>query len=152
MSGVLDLLLRLDREGYVLTTKGNRLAVKAMEKLAAGPLWEESGLVLTTERGTAVDGSWITKHFARKIKELGLRQVRFHDPRHSHASILSKKGVHPKVIQKRLGHSSINVTIDIYSSHVFPSMQKEAALALDSIFSRAATKDRTWCPLLLATF
>ena len=49
--------------------------------------------------------------------------------------------MHPKVVQERLGHSVISVTLDVYS-HVLPGMQKEAALAIDGIFSRAATKGR----------
>ncbi|HHY96353.1 MAG TPA: site-specific integrase, partial [Firmicutes bacterium] len=102
--------------------------------------WEESGLVLTTERGTAVDGNWITKNFIRKLKELALPRVRFHDLRHTQATLLLKKGVHPKVVQERLGHSSINITMDTYS-HVLPGMQKEAALVLDSLFTGAAKTD-----------
>lgn len=109
---------------------------QVQERLLAGPVWEETGLVLTTERGTPVDGNWITKHFARKLKELGLPHIRFHDLRHSHATVLLKKGVHPKVVQERLGHSAIGVTLDVYS-HVLPAMQREAALAIDSVFQAA---------------
>lgn len=107
------------------------------ERLMAGPAWEETGFVLTTERGAPVDGNWITKNFSRKLKELGLPHIRFHDLRHSHATALLKKGVHPKVVQERLGHSAIGVTMDTYS-HVLPGMQKEAAQAIDSIFVRAS--------------
>ena len=59
--------------------------------------------------------------------------IRFHDVRHSAATILLEMGVHPKVVQELLGHSNISTTIDIYS-HVLPSMQQEAANKLDELF------------------
>ena len=69
----------------------------------------------------------------------GFPRIRFHDLRHSHATQLLISGIHPKVAQERLGHSSIAVTLDIYS-HVTDNMQSDAALKLDSIF-RAALSD-----------
>jgi integrase len=59
--------------------------------------------------------------------------MRFHDLRHSAATILLVAGVHPKVVQERLGHSTIAMTLDVYS-HVLPSMQQEAAGKIDNIF------------------
>ena len=65
---------------------------------------------------------------------LGLGDVRFHDLRHTHATVMLLQRVHPKVVQERLGHSKMSTTMDIYS-HVVPSMQKEAvkrfAMALE---------------------
>jgi len=61
--------------------------------------------------------------------------MRFHDLRHSAATILLVVGVHPKVVQERLGHSSIAMTLDVYS-HVIPSMQREAANKIDGLFKR----------------
>jgi integrase len=58
--------------------------------------------------------------------------IRFHDLRHTHASLLLKAGVHPKVVQERLGHSSIAITLDIYS-HVAPGMQEAAAAQLGAL-------------------
>jgi integrase len=55
-----------------------------------------------------------------------VKKIRFHDLRHTHATLLLKQGVHPKVVQERLGHSSITVTLDLYS-HVLPNIQKAAA-------------------------
>jgi integrase len=63
----------------------------------------------------------------------GLPRVRFHDLRHAHATLLLCQGVHPKVVSERLGHSTVGITLDIYS-HVIPGMQAEAALALDRLF------------------
>jgi integrase len=58
--------------------------------------------------------------------------IRFHDLRHTHATLLLSKGVNVKVISERLGHSNIKVTLDTYS-HVLPSMQEEVAHKLDEI-------------------
>jgi integrase len=71
------------------------------------------------------------------LKAAGLPTIRFHDLRHTAAMLLLSQGVHPKVVQERLGHSEISVTLDIYS-HVLPSMQREAAGKLDRMFTVAA--------------
>jgi integrase len=72
---------------------------------------------------------------AHGVKDLP--RVRFHDLRHSHATQLLLAGVHPKIVQERLGHSSITTTLDIYS-HVSETMQEDAAVRLDKAF-RSAT-------------
>ncbi len=64
-------------------------------------------------------------------ESVGLKGVRFHDLRHTHATILLKEGINPKIVQERLGHSSISTTMDIYS-HVLPGLQEEAALKFES--------------------
>lgn len=63
----------------------------------------------------------------------GSPKMRFHDLRHSMATILLAAGVHPKVVQERLGHSSIKITMDVYS-HVLPSMQDDVARMLGEMF------------------
>ena len=65
---------------------------------------------------------------------LGLKGVRLHDARHTHASIMLAQGVHPKIVQERLGHSTIAVTLDTYS-HVAPGLQAAAALAFDKMLA-----------------
>ena len=76
----------------------------------------------------------LTHVFKKIVRKLGLDDVRFHDLRHTHATIMLLQGVHPKVVQERLGHSKMSTTMDIYS-HVVPSMQKDAvkrfAMALE---------------------
>lgn len=67
------------------------------------------------------------------LRKSELPVIRFHDFRHTAATLLLAEGVHPKVVQEKLGHAQINITLDTYS-HVLPSMQKEAAAKLDSIF------------------
>jgi integrase len=80
-------------------------------------------------------------HFHRQefkplLKRAKLPDIRFHDLRHTSATLLMSAGVHPKVVQERLGHSQIAVTMDIYS-HVLPTMQREAASKLNTILTAA---------------
>jgi integrase len=72
------------------------------------------------------------KEFKPLLKSAGLPDIRFHDLRHTSATLLLSQGVHPKVVQERLGHSQISVTLDTYS-HVLPTMQIEAANKFDRL-------------------
>ena len=67
----------------------------------------------------------------RVFDDTGLFALRLHDLRHTHATMLLRAGVHPKVVSERLGHSSISMTLDVYS-HVMPGMQEEAAEKIDA--------------------
>ena len=69
------------------------------------------------------------------MRKAGLPECRFHDLRHTSATLLLAEGVHPKVVQERLGHSQISVTLDTYS-HVLPTMQAEAAGKFDDMLAR----------------
>jgi integrase len=68
----------------------------------------------------------------RHVRSLGLPRIRFHDLRHTHASIALQASVHPKVVQERLGHSSVKLTLDTYA-HVIPPMHWDAAARIASI-------------------
>jgi integrase len=70
------------------------------------------------------------------LKRAGLPEIRFHDLRHTAATLLLAEGVHPKIVQERLGHSQISVTLDTYS-HVLPTMQREAAGKLNRLLAVA---------------
>ncbi len=76
-----------------------------------------------------------------------LPKVRFHDLRHSHATQLLMAGIHPKIAQERLGHSSITTTLDLYS-HVTNTMQEDAAKALNTAFRTAILKKPPPAPKL----
>lgn len=96
------------------------------------PNYEDNNLVFCNNDGTPINPNKPTRHF-RKIRESAdITKIRLHDLRHTHASILLKAGIQPKVVQERLGHSSIAITLDIYS-HLFPSLQKEAAQKIGEI-------------------
>jgi integrase len=70
--------------------------------------------------------------FKPLLENAGLAPIRFHDLRHTSATLLLTAGVHPKVVQERLGHSQIAITLDTYS-HVMPSLQLDAAEKLDAL-------------------
>lgn len=72
----------------------------------------------------------VTHAWHKLVKHAGLKSIRLHDARHTHASLLLKQGIHPKIVQERLGHSSIQITLDTYS-HVAPGMQEAAAKRFD---------------------
>jgi integrase len=95
-------------------------------KLKAGSSWKDRDLVFCADRGGYLNpASTMQVVFKSVLKKAGLPQMRFHDLRHSAATILLSMGVHPKVVQELLGHSRISMTMDIYS-HVLPTMQKDA--------------------------
>jgi len=80
---------------------------------------EGPGLIFTTSTGRPISPRNILRHFKLVIERTGLPEIRFHDLRHTHATLLLVAGVHPKVVQERLGHSQISLTLDTYS-HVIP--------------------------------
>ena len=97
-------------------------------------------LVFPTEIGTPFDHSHLTqRHFLPILKDAGLPRIRFHDLRHTAATLLLQAGEHPKVVQEMLGHSTISMTLDTYS-HVLPSMQKEAAKKMNELLQESPSK------------
>ena len=75
----------------------------------------------------------VTHAWIKLVRRTRLKIIRLHDARHTHASIMLKQGIHPKVVQERLGHSSIQITLDTYS-HVAPGLQEAAAQRFDDAF------------------
>lgn len=97
-----------------------------------------TGLVFCeTQGGPVRKSNLVRRSFLPLLRRAGLPRIRFHDLRHTAATLLLLQGVHPKVVQERLGHSQISVTLDTYS-HVLPSMGREAAARLDSLFEALA--------------
>jgi len=111
------------------------LKIKAQNKLKYGPKYNDSGYFLQRSHGQPMQPDDVSKYFKTIVRKLGLNEdITFHSLRHYHASWLLRKGVHPKVVQERLGHSSIKITLDTYS-HLLPDMQKEIMGQLDcSVF------------------
>jgi integrase len=104
------------------------------ERVKAGSLWQDMGLVFTTTVGTPLDASNLTRRYLYPLLErAGLPRVRFHDLRHTFATIMLQNGEHPKVVQEMLGHANISETMDTYS-HVLPDMQTDAMKRLDALF------------------
>lgn len=102
------------------------------ERLWAGSRWQESGYVFTTSIGTPMIGSDVTRHFQALLRTAGLQAMRFHDLRHGAASLLLAQGVHPRVVMEMLGHSTITLTMNVYS-HVIPDLQREAATKMEAV-------------------
>ena len=101
------------------------------ERLFAGPGWFDSGYVFVDEIGQPYHPERLRVLFERACRAVGVPVIRFHDLRHTMATAALQAGIHPKVVQERLGHSSIAITLDTYS-HVAPTLQREAADKLRS--------------------
>jgi integrase len=96
-----------------------------------GSLYQPGGLIFATEAGTIINPSNLrNRSFKPLLKRAGLPPIRFHDLRHTCATLLLSKNINPKVVSEMLGHSSISITLDIYS-HLLPDMQEKAAKALE---------------------
>ncbi len=89
-----------------------------------GGAWEDRDLVFCDLRGGYLNSRYLLKMFDRLLESAGLPHMHFHDLRHSAATILLSMGIHPKVVQELLGHSSFLLTMNLYG-HVFPSMLDE---------------------------
>lgn len=147
-------MLRLPDQGYVFRepkTKRARRQIalpqsvveifksikkrQAKNRLQSGGKYKtEYDLVFCREDGEPLDPDTVSHRFKDIAKKAGFTELRFHDLRHTHATLLLKEGVHPKVVQERLGHKTITLTLDTYS-HVLPGLQEEAAKKLENILS-----------------
>lgn len=104
-------------------------------RLVIGLTLHDDDLVFAQPDGRPMLPDTVSHAWTKLVKKLGMGHVRLHDARHSHASLMLKQGVHPKIVQERLGHASIQTTLDIYS-HVVPGLQEAAAARFDEIFAR----------------
>lgn len=104
---------------------------QAREAAAAGPVWHDRGLVFTTEVGTPLEPRNVLRRFNTLAGRAGLPKAHLHTLRHSTASFLLAAGVHIKVVQELLGHSSYAITADVYS-HITPQLRREAADGIDA--------------------
>jgi integrase len=106
---------------------------QAEERLSLGAAWPNSDLVFTDEVGGPIDATKLLRNsFVPLLKTAGLGAMRFHDLRHTAATLLLGRGIHPKIVSEMLGHSQVGITLDLYS-HVTPTMQREATAAMDAI-------------------
>lgn len=85
------------------------------------------------EDGSLVNPGTISHNFSDSLKEAGLHHIRFHDLRHSYATLLRERGVDMKTVSERLGHSSIQITMDYYG-HVTPKLRNKATEAVEDMF------------------
>jgi integrase len=120
-----------------------RLTLQAVDALRAhlerqlrdmeilGDHYQDQGLIFTTDTGAPINPSNLRQRsFTPLLKRAGLPHMRFHDLRHTCATLLLSRGVHPKFVQELLGHATIAITLDTYS-HVIPSMGDATAKAME---------------------
>ncbi len=93
----------------------------------------EDELLFSYTTGNPLNPIDVSKRFRRMCGEAGLRRIRLHDLRHTHATLALQAGVHPKIVSERLGHSTVSFTLDVYS-HAIPHMQKAAAAQIAALF------------------
>ena len=108
------------------------------EREWSGSDWQDTGYVFTTSRGTPMDPRNIIRRFVAVLAAADLPKMRFHDLRHSAATLLLAQGVSPRYISDMLGHAQVSFTMQTYA-HVLPHVQREVATKMDEILNRVAT-------------
>ncbi|MSQ17832.1 MAG: site-specific integrase, partial [Dehalococcoidia bacterium] len=119
-----------------LTLREHHGRRKADRAILGMPLVDDD-LIFGTLEGEPLRPNTVTRAWTTLAARAGVKVIRLHDARHSHASLMLKQGIHPKIVQERLGHSSIAMTLDIYS-HVAPGLQQAAAESFDRLLHRQA--------------
>ena len=110
-----------------------------LEKIIQGISLSDDDLVFSHPDGNPLRPNTVSRAWTILAARAGLRVIRLHDARHSHASLMLKQGTHPKIVQERLGHSTISVTLDTYS-HVAPGLQEAAANRFDEAITTKYNK------------
>ena len=106
--------------------------------------WEDNGLLFPTSVGTPMGQDNLYRRFKAIIRSSGLRDIRFHDLRHTAASLMLNHGISPLIVAKRLGHSKVSITLDTYG-HLLPGMQQESADFIDNLITPIPVKLHTNC-------
>jgi integrase len=104
------------------------------EKQLAGNRWKENDLIFPSTIGTPINQNNLYRSFKELLKTIGLPEIRFHDLRHTAATLMLNHGVAPIIVSKRLGHSRVSITLDVYG-HLIPEMQNEAAEMIDDLIT-----------------
>ncbi|HAM81616.1 site-specific integrase [Ornithinibacillus bavariensis] len=99
--------------------------------MKCSPDFEENNLVCCTSTYGVIRPTYLRTVSNRTIEKSGVKRISFHGLRHTHATLLLRAGIHPKVVQERLGHRSIQTTLDTYS-HVIPGIQEIAATSIQA--------------------
>ncbi len=119
----------------VAALRRHRVA-QAEERIRLGDVWQDNDLVFPNEVGRPLEASnLLRRSFAPLLARAGIARLRFHDLRHTAATLMLGQGIHPKVVSEMLGHSQISVTLDLYS-HVTSTMQRDATGALDALLAK----------------
>src|ERR687897_993167 len=104
---------------------------RQLEERVQATYYEDSGLIFATGKGTPLDAqNIVNRYFKPLLRQAGLPDIRWHDLRHTYATLLLSRGTHPTYVQKSLGHASVQLTLDRYS-HWMPSMGRNTAEGID---------------------
>jgi len=122
-----------------IALRAHREAQEARRTMLEIPLREDE-LVFSQLDGRPLLPDTVTHAWVKLVRRTGLQGIRLHDARHTHASLMLKQGVHPKIVQERLGHASIQITLDTYS-HVAPGLQAAAAVRFDELLAPKRDKE-----------
>jgi len=122
----------VDVSPIVIERLQEHLSAQGIQRQYAGVVWKDEGWVFAGPDGRHLNPNTLSRGFLRLRKELGLPPVVLHSLRHTHASLLLQAKTPMKVVQERLGHSTIAITADVYS-HVNETLQKQAAIDFDRI-------------------
>jgi integrase len=117
----------------ILTLQKNKEKQEVTRAKLGVPL-KDDDLVFSTPEGKPLRPNTVSRAWTMLAARAGVKVIRLHDARHTHASLMLKQGVHPKIVQERLGHASIQITLDTYS-HVAPGLQEAAAAQFDKLVS-----------------
>ena len=109
-----------------------QLERQQLERMFASTKWVENDLIFANRIGKPMEPANVLKLFKELLVKANLPDIRFHDLRHTAATLMLLQEVHPKIVQERLGHSDISLTLNTYS-HVLPSMQEDAAEKMDKL-------------------
>ena len=115
----------------ILTLKEHKDS-QEVQRTMLGISLKDDDLVFSNVEGKPLRPNTVTRAWTMSIARAGVKPIRLHDARHTHASLMLKQGVHPKIVQERLGHASISMTLDTYS-HVAPGLQEAAAAGFDKL-------------------
>jgi integrase len=114
------------------------------EKDKMGDQWDQNDLLFPSLNGKPIHQRNLVRKFKKVLNESGLREIRFHDLRHTAASLMLNHGVPTIIVSKRLGHSKVSITLDTYG-HLLPGMQQETANFIDGLVTPIAVKLHTGC-------
>ncbi|MSQ24050.1 MAG: site-specific integrase [Chloroflexi bacterium] len=124
----------------VLEMLRRRRAEQVEQARLMGPAYVSQGLAFADALGGVLDQDRLRRRFYAELERNRLPRIRLHDLRHTAATLLLGLGVHPKIVSERLGHSTVNITLDTYS-HVLPGLQAEAAKRLDDWLAEGSTDE-----------
>lgn len=120
--------------GGTIVALKQHLRLQEAERRAAGSSWQAThDLVFKSEVGKPMQDGQVSWSFHKALEKAELPRIRIHDLRHTAATQLLERGVHPKVVQEMLGHSTITLTLDTYS-HVMPGLHAQAAKEMQRLF------------------